>query len=166
MAAPRTSRNPVSIQNGAYGSVNPLAVGTKRPVPAPFTLARPPVQGVEQFTDIPDENTSRALNQLQENIRSATAQSKSNPFADCNLLVNVTLTAGGASGADPMVLSHGLGRALQGFQIQSSTKGGSVLKSALIPNPNPDEDSSLFRCWVELVVFEEGGSVIADILVY
>lgn len=166
MALPSTSRNPASIQNGPYGPERP-SVGTRRQAPPPFTLQRPPAQGVEQFgAEVADANVARALNQLQENIRQATSQAKTNPLADCNLLVNVTLVNGNDGGRDAMVLSHGLGRPLQGFQIQSSTRGGYVYRSALVPNDNPDEDASVFRLWVMAQPFDGFTSVTADILVY
>jgi hypothetical protein len=147
------------IQAGAFGTFNPNNPG--RAI-APAVQSRGPALAQEYFTD-PDLDPSvrRALNQIQSNTRQAFAQVKGSAFAYSNIIRGVTLTQGGANGASPNVISHGLGQVAAGAFI-ITTYGGYVTAQAVIPSPPA---AGLIQLWTQFTAFS-GATVTADVLVY
>lgn len=59
-----------------------------------------------------EQTGTRQGNAVQANARSATAQSRANPFADGNLKTDIAFVANVA-----VVINHGLGRPYQGYLL-------------------------------------------------
>ena len=149
---------------GAYGTFNPSA--PVRQTSLPLQVPKGSAQRREQFVD-PDlpPAVARALVSSQAAVDQATAQVKGLLFARHNVVRNVTLTNGGANGASPNVLQHGLGRKADGYIILAP-RGGYVTNHALIANSSPQEDRGIVRVWTQRTLFAGSTSVVADILVY
>lgn len=124
-----SGRNPTNVIQGAYGSVNPVTPAIYRAPPKPQAQNRSPVQAKEQMVDPQDPaSIARAVNQLQQNVAAATEQVKGIPFANGNLIENVTFVNGSISGGLPVastltVVEHRLGRQPKGY-IVTSISGG------------------------------------------
>lgn len=124
-----SGRNPTNVIQGDYGSVNPVTPAIYRAPPKPQTQQRPPVQAKEQFVDPQDPaSIARAVNNLQQTINQATEQVKGVPFANGNLIQNVTFVNGSISGGLPVsstltVIEHKLGRQPVGYQVVDISGG-------------------------------------------
>lgn len=160
-------RIPGSIQNSAYGTENPNLSITLRKVVEPAVTVRAPAQGKEQFSanEGMEPDVARGLQQLQSNIDAATAQTKGSPTANKNVLQGVVLANGGANGASPNVLKHGLGRKAVGYSILN-VSGGYVTAHALVANPNSAEDDGYVRIWTTRTLFAGATAVVAQIEVF
>lgn len=148
------------IQTGGIGSYNPANPG--RAI-TPAIRPKGPVLPVEQFVDEKvDPSVRRALNNLQANVAQAIGQVKGSSFAYSNICSGVKLTNGGANGASPNLVAHGLTVSPSGYAILF-TRGGYVTAEALIlPAPN----KNLIQIWTQITLFAGSAGVLADILVY
>jgi|SRR6185312_3954779 len=156
------SRLSARIQVAPYGSRNPVAPG--RAI-TPSIQHRGPALPIETFSDEQlDGATRRALIQIQQNVRQAFGQSRSSPFSGANLVQGVTLEQGGANGASPNIIAHGLGVTPSGFVILS-TLGGYVTAHARIA-PATGDPISIIRIWTQFTAFAGVSAVLADLLVY
>ncbi len=119
------ARTPVRIQGGAFGTGNPSSFEpsyANRSQPQPTVLQRGPSQGMEQFSagNLADASSvARALNQMQSNVQSAVGPSKNSPFADGNLIEQVTFTFGAAT-----IVKHGLGAPARGYMMMNANSVG------------------------------------------
>lgn len=156
-------RLPNQVKNQPFGTTNVNAGA--RQINRPVQLIQGPAQGVEQLNTagIPVEQ-ARALQALQKNITAATQPSRANPAANGNLLQGVPLSNGGANGANPNVIRHGLSIPFVGYQIHA-VYGGALTAHANVPNTNSSLDSAQISIWTQVAPFS-GQSVTADIWVY
>lgn len=154
------ARIPSRIQQAPSGAFNPANPG-RAIVPA--TRVSGPAFPQEQFADPTiDPNVKRALVQLQNNVRAAFGTVKGSPLQYANIIQGWTLVQGGANGASPNVIAHGLGQPASGYIILSKY-GGYLTGDALIPNP-PTPD--LIQIWTTWTAFAGVTSVTADLLIY
>lgn len=149
------------LQQAPFGSRNPAAPGR---IITPAITHKGPSLPIELFADEQlDPSVRRALLAIQQNVRAAFAQTKSSPLSYANLLQGVALTNGGANGASPNILSHGLDIAPSGYIICCTT-GGYVTAHAKIA-PAANDPKSILKVWTQYTAFA-GASVTADVLVY
>lgn len=148
------------IQTQAFGTRNPAAPG--RAIAGALQY-RGPALPQELFGDDGDLDPSvkRALLQIQSNVRQALGQVRGSPFAYSNIIQGVTLTNGGANGASPNVIAHGLGQPASGGFVLT-TYGGYLTAEATIPSP---ATPNLIQIWTQFTAFA-GATVTADVLVY
>lgn len=159
-------RLPGRIQHSQFGSTNAAAttVGRASP-PKPVVLQLGPVLAREQTAD-------RQVNQIQTMVAAAIGQVKALPWGDGNLLEDVPLVQGGASGAGPYnVLLHGLPSAFSGYIILGA-KGGAITGHGLVANASSALDARQIQLWITFDAFAasvpgaDGSHVWADIWVY
>ena len=150
------------IQTAAFGSRNPANAG--RTI-APAVIHKGPSMPVELFADEQlDPGTRRALLAIQQNVRQAFSQSRSSPLSYANLIQGVTLTNGGANGASPNIVAHGLDVAPSGYVI-CCTSGGYVTAHAKIA-PAANDSKHTIKIWTQFTAFAGVTAVTADLLVY
>jgi hypothetical protein len=148
------------IQQQPFGTYNPGSPG--RAI-RPALQYRGPALPQEMFDDPElDAPTKRALIQVQNNTRQALSQVKGSAFAYANIIAGWTLTNGGANGASPNVVAHGLGQPATGAVVLT-TYGGYLTAQATIPGA---ANANLIQVWTQYTAFAGVTAVTADILVY
>jgi hypothetical protein len=150
------------LQIAPFGTRNPSFPG-RTAVPA--IQQRGPAQAQELFPEVADPNTRRGLQSLQQAIARATSQAKSAPFARSNILHGVPLVNGGANGASPTLIAHGLGVPATGAVLLATYGGYSANPLVIIPNPS-NVPPSIIQVWTQLGLFAGVSTVTGDILVY
>jgi hypothetical protein len=148
------------VQQGAFGTYNPTNPG--RAVRPTLQYKGPSLpQELFSETDL-DPPVRRALNQIQNNVKQALGQTKGSPFSYANIISNWPLVNGGANGASPNIVAHGLGQPATGYTVLF-TRGGYVTHHALI---EPAPSSELIQIWTQVTAFAGVTTVTADLLIY
>jgi len=78
-----------------------------------------------------EQTGDRQLNQIQDNIKSATNTLRSSPFGDGNLVKSIAMVPG------TVTVNHGLGRAIQGFIVVRYQVTAGTIPSAIVEVSNP-----------------------------
>ena len=160
------SRLPNRVQGQPLGSA-PLPSTTKSLQAPTATILEPGTSQAEEQFSSPDihPTVSRALNQLQRDIRASTAQTRADPTANKNLLEGLSLVNGAAGGVGPNVISHGLGAPYRGYRICTVRGGALTAHAAIAPTQaNPSQTSLLL--WTQFAPFVSGGQVLVDLEVW
>jgi hypothetical protein len=141
---------PNRIQGAPFGTSNPNS--SRLPTQTSAILVPGPAQAIEQFNhpDIPMA-VSRAMNQLQQNVRGALSQAKADPTADKNLIEQLTVNAGGSNGKAPWtIVQHGLGKAYRGYRIDTVRGGFIVGHAAIAPTAQyPATTALILWTWTQ-----------------
>ncbi len=158
-------RIPIIQQNQPFGTQNPTQQVGRRQVLPSVTLVPGPSQQIEQFNHPGiHPNVARALNNLQQQIKSAVSVNKADPTSNKNFLRGVQLTNGGSNGASPNVIKHGLGGAYTGYNIHA-VYGGVVNSHSCIPPTTAQPSAAFLLLWTSITAFS-GQTVTCDLEVY
>lgn len=153
---------PTNVVNGNYGSQNPVTPAIYRAPQKPQTQQRGTAQQLEQTLDPQDpESMVRTVMQLQRNVDEATSQAKSGPFANGNLIKNVTVVQGTyPAGGNRTTVQHGLGRTPTGYFI-TKLRGGYVLYPVMM-----SADERTMSLWMQYGLLTGNTTCTMDIFVF
>lgn len=155
------------IQGSPYGSTNVSAGNFPQRTPA---IHQPgPSQAREVFNapDMP-QSVARALNDLQSKIASAHEQIKADPTANKNVIENLPIMGGSATGGAPTginFIEHQLGIPYRSYRINGVQNGYIEGHCAVAPTGSYPPKSTHLLLWTKVTAF--GNSpVLLDIEIY